>query len=46
MAKEDGTPIGKTVVPETYSEAMNYLEGQRRLEVGEQMRQLYQGDNT
>lgn len=34
--------IGKTVVPSTYGEAMDYLEGGRRLEVGNEMRRLYQ----
>lgn len=42
LAGEDQQPIGRTVVPETYSEAMHYLEGKRRLELGEEMRQLYQ----
>jgi acyl-coenzyme A thioesterase 9 len=41
MAKEDGTKFGKTVVPETYADAMVYLEGERRLLVGSEMRQLY-----
>ncbi|KAK6905490.1 hypothetical protein I203_106319 [Kwoniella mangroviensis CBS 8507] len=42
MAKEDDKPIGRTVIPSTYSEAMHYLEGKRRLEVGDEMRRLYQ----
>lgn len=42
MAKEDGQPLGRTVVPETYSEAMHYLEGKRRLRIGDEMRRLYQ----
>ncbi|WVQ62408.1 uncharacterized protein L199_000548 [Kwoniella botswanensis] len=42
MAKEDDKPIGRTVIPLTYSEAMHYLEGKRRLEVGDEMRRLYQ----
>lgn len=44
MAMEDHDPIGKTVVPDTYAEAMDYLEGKRRLEVGNEMRRLYQID--
>jgi acyl-coenzyme A thioesterase 9 len=43
MAKEDSTSLGRTVVPSTYSEAMEYLEGTRRLEAGEEMRRLYRG---
>lgn len=43
MATEDNQPLGRTVIPSSYSEAMHYLEGKRRLEVGEEMRQLYQG---
>ncbi|WVQ97115.1 hypothetical protein IAU59_004225 [Kwoniella sp. CBS 9459] len=42
MAKEDQKPIGRVVVPSTYTEAMHYLEGKRRLEVGDEMRRLYQ----
>jgi acyl-coenzyme A thioesterase 9 len=42
MAMEDHQPIGRTVVPETYSEAMAYLEGKRRLAIGDEMRRLYQ----
>lgn len=42
LAKEDRAPIGRTVVPWTYVEAMDYLEGKRRLEMGDEMRQLYQ----
>lgn len=41
MAKDDGLPIGRAVVPETYEEAMQYLEGTRRLAVGDEMRRLY-----
>jgi acyl-coenzyme A thioesterase 9 len=41
MAKEDADPIGKTVVPSTYNEAMSYLEGERRLALGDEMRRLY-----
>nr|XP_018266964.1 thioesterase [Kwoniella dejecticola CBS 10117]OBR89122.1 thioesterase [Kwoniella dejecticola CBS 10117] len=41
MAKEDNEPIGRTIVPSTYMEAMHYLEGKRRLEMGEEMRRLY-----
>jgi acyl-coenzyme A thioesterase 9 len=43
MAKEDHEPFGKMVIPQTYSETMHYLEGKRRLEVGDEMRKLYQG---
>jgi acyl-coenzyme A thioesterase 9 len=43
MAKEDHEPIGKMVIPQTYSESMHYLEGKRRLQVGDEMRTLYQG---
>ncbi|WVQ85620.1 hypothetical protein IAT38_007786 [Cryptococcus sp. DSM 104549] len=43
MAKGGREPIGKVVVPSTYVEAMSYLEGKRRLEVGDEMRRLYQG---
>ena len=43
MAKEDHEPIGKMVIPQTYSESMHYLEGKRRLELGDEMRALYQG---
>jgi len=42
MAMEDHFPIGRTVVPSTYAEAMSYLEGKRRLELGDEMRRLYQ----
>ncbi|EIW72760.1 hypothetical protein TREMEDRAFT_36912 [Tremella mesenterica DSM 1558] len=45
MAKEDKNPIGRTVVPSTYAEAMHYLEGTRRLEVGDEMRRLYLGSH-
>jgi acyl-coenzyme A thioesterase 9 len=41
MAKEDDQPIGKMIVPKTYNEAMAYLEGERRLRVGDEMRWLY-----
>ncbi|KAL1406182.1 hypothetical protein Q8F55_007870 [Vanrija albida] len=41
MAKNDRKPIGRTVVPNTYKEAMEYLEGDRRLDIGEQVRKLY-----
>jgi len=41
MAKEDGTPFGKTVVPETYADAMLFLEGGRRLNIGSEVRKLY-----
>nr|XP_019014755.1 thioesterase [Kwoniella pini CBS 10737]OCF53536.1 thioesterase [Kwoniella pini CBS 10737] len=41
MAKENSEPIGRTIVPSTYAEAMHYLEGKRRLEMGEEMRRLY-----
>jgi len=42
MAKEDDQPLGKSVVPSSYAEAMHYLEGKRRLEMGNEMRRLYQ----
>lgn len=42
MAMEDHAPIGRTVIPQTYAEAMHYLEGKRRLGMGEEMRELYQ----
>ncbi|WRT63950.1 uncharacterized protein IL334_000877 [Kwoniella shivajii] len=42
MAKEDHEPIGRSVIPSTYVEAMHYLEGKRRIEVGDEMRSLYQ----
>lgn len=42
LAKHDKTPLGRTVVPESYLDAMNWLEGKRRLDVGGSMRQLYQ----
>lgn len=41
MAKEDGKPFGKVVIPETYHETMYFLEGERRLAVGSEMRRLY-----
>ncbi|WVR05715.1 hypothetical protein IAU60_002739 [Kwoniella sp. DSM 27419] len=41
MAKEDHDPLGRVVVPSTYTEAMHYLEGKRRLEMGDEMRRLY-----
>jgi acyl-coenzyme A thioesterase 9 len=46
MAKEDHEPIGKMVIPQTYSESMHYLEGKRRLQVGDEMRKLYQGGSA
>jgi acyl-coenzyme A thioesterase 9 len=46
MAMEDHEPIGRTVVPETYSEAMAYLEGKRRLAMGDAMRQMYEGGDA
>ena len=46
MAMEGSKPLGRTVVPTTYAEAMHYLEGKRRLEVGDEMRGLYQGSVT
>lgn len=42
MKKEDHKPIGRTVVPESYEETMQYLEGQRRLAIGDEVRRLYQ----
>jgi acyl-coenzyme A thioesterase 9 len=41
MAKDDYEPIGRTVVPRTYNEAMTYLEGERRLAHGSETRRLY-----
>ncbi|KAK8865753.1 hypothetical protein IAR55_000900 [Kwoniella newhampshirensis] len=46
MAKDDHEPVGKVVVPRTYKEAMHYLEGSRRLELGNEMRRLYQGESN
>jgi acyl-coenzyme A thioesterase 9 len=41
MAKADNQPFERTVVPSTYAEAMHYLEGKRRMELGDEMRRLY-----
>ena len=41
MASEDKSPIGRTVIPSTYTEAMHYLEGKRRLHLGDEMRTVY-----
>ncbi|BEJ10381.1 hypothetical protein CcaverHIS641_0704160 [Cutaneotrichosporon cavernicola] len=41
MKKPRGKVIGRTVVPSTYYETMQYLEGSRRLEVGDEVRKLY-----
>ena len=43
MAATDRDTIGRTVVPSTYHEAMDYTEGKRRLKVGDEMRALYRG---
>lgn len=44
MAKDDPAPIGRTVVPRTYNEAMTYLEAQRRLAHGAETRRLYRSE--
>lgn len=39
--------LGQTthqVLPQTYKEAMEFIEGKRRVELGAEMRRLYQGD--
>jgi hypothetical protein len=36
-----GEDLDKMVIPETYQEAMLYLEGARRLEVATALRKLY-----
>jgi acyl-coenzyme A thioesterase 9 len=41
MASEDTGPLGKMVIPSTYTEAMHYLEGKRRLQLGDEMRTVY-----
>lgn len=41
MAKNTTAPLGRVVVPTTYKESMEWLEGQRRLDVGDEMRRLY-----
>ena len=40
MKKPDRKPIGRAVVPSTYYETMQYLEGSRRLEVGDEVRMV------
>jgi acyl-coenzyme A thioesterase 9 len=42
LEKHDDQPLGRTVVPQSYLDAMNWLEGKRRLEAGASMRRLYQ----
>lgn len=46
MGLEDGSLIGRTVVPELYDEAMDFLEGERRLAIGQEMRRLYDADKV
>ncbi len=41
FAAEEGTELRKTVIPQTYQEAMQFLEGGRRLEVAAALRRLY-----
>lgn len=39
--------LGETdrqVLPQTYKEAMEFIEGKRRVEIGAEMRRLYQGE--
>ena len=31
-------------MPQTYKEAMEFIEGKRRVEIGAEMRRLYQGE--
>lgn len=40
MIRDDNEPLGRYVVPETYHEALSYLEGERRLAIGDEVRQL------
>lgn len=42
MVKDNMENLKKIVVPETYAEAMQYLEGERRIEIGDEVRRLYQ----
>lgn len=46
MAKGGRQPLGRTVVPTTYSDAMSYLEGKRRVQIGDEMRRLYLGERA
>lgn len=41
MVKDNMEPLKKIVVPKTYEEAMQYLEGERRIDVGDEVRRLY-----
>ncbi|KAJ9117856.1 hypothetical protein QFC20_000136 [Naganishia adeliensis] len=41
FASENREPLAKLVVPKTYQEAMAYIEGARRLEVGGALRRHY-----
>jgi acyl-coenzyme A thioesterase 9 len=41
FASENREPLPKLVVPKTYQEAMAYIEGARRLEVGGALRRHY-----
>ncbi|KAJ1036119.1 hypothetical protein NDA18_000262 [Ustilago nuda] len=41
--------LGKTdcqVLPQTYKEAMEFIEGRRRVEIGAEMRRLYSGESS
>lgn len=41
--------LGKTdcqVLPQTYKEAMEFIEGKRRVEIGAEMRRLYSGESS
>lgn len=42
MVKDNMENLKKIVVPDTYIEAMQFLEGERRIEVGDEVRRLYQ----
>lgn len=42
MVKDNMEPLKKLIVPDTYVEAMQYLEGERRIDVGDEVRRLYQ----
>ncbi|KIR56087.1 thioesterase [Cryptococcus gattii Ru294] len=46
MAKGGRQPLGRTVVPTTYNDAMFYLEGKRRVQIGDEMRRLYLGERA
>lgn len=40
MVKDDDKPLGRYVVPQTYDESLSYLEGERRLAIGDEVRAL------